>query len=284
MAKNGGLGRGLDALLTDYVSAEPAGVKQLSIYEIDTNVNQPRKSFDETALKELADSIRRHGVVQPILVQKKGERFLIVAGERRYRAARMAGLQEVPVLVVQYDEEKLHEISLIENIQREDLNPVEEAAALKYLMDQYDLTQEELSARIGKSRPAIANALRLLKLDEGALDALKSGALSAAHGRLLAGVPDAALQQSLCKRCQSEGWSVRQLEERIKQQGASRAAKKAAPALSNDLRSAQDLFMRRLQTKVRISGDEQKGRIVIDYFDHATLERLYEALSGQERE
>ncbi|MEN6419055.1 MAG: ParB/RepB/Spo0J family partition protein, partial [Clostridiaceae bacterium] len=188
-AQKKGLGRGLDALLDPYaLSVEEqaesgTGVLQVNVREIDTNVLQPRKQFDEASLKELADSIRLHGIVQPLIVKKKGSRYFIIAGERRFRAARLAGLEEVRVLVTDYDEAEIHEVSLIENIQREDLNPIEEAAAIRFLMKQHDMTQEEVATRLGKSRPAIANALRLLQLPESVIEQLKSGVLSAGHGR-----------------------------------------------------------------------------------------------------
>ena len=197
-----GLGRGLDALLEPYAGPEADRdaanrVLEISVRDIDTNRAQPRKSFDEAALRELADSIRVHGVVQPLLVRPNGSRYTIVAGERRFRAARLAGLETVPVLAAEYDEAQMQEVALIENLQREDLNPVEEAAAIRFLMQQHDLTQEEVSERLGKSRPAIANALRLLNLDRNVLELVRTGALSAGHGRALAAVTDAATQKRL---------------------------------------------------------------------------------------
>ena len=163
-----GLGRGLDALLDPYSveqedSSKDHRVISVSVRDIDTNAQQPRKQFDEEALSELSASIKTHGIVQPLIVKERNGRYLIIAGERRFRAARMAGLNEVPVLVADYDEAQIHEVSLIENIQREDLNPIEEAAAIRFLMQQHDMTQEEVASRLGKSRPAIANALRLLQ-------------------------------------------------------------------------------------------------------------------------
>ena len=191
-----GLGRGLDALLEPYAApqAEAGRVLEISVRDIDTNRAQPRKSFDEAALRELADSIRVHGVVQPLLVKPNGGRYTIVAGERRFRAARLAGLAAVPALAVEYDDAKMQEVALIENLQREDLNPIEEAAAIRFLMQQHDLTQEEVSARLGKSRPAIANALRLLGLEKDVLELVRDGTLSAGHGRALAAVEDGAVE------------------------------------------------------------------------------------------
>ena len=200
-----GLGRGLDALLDPYSAQleEPEktglGVLTVNVRDIDTNALQPRKQFEETSLNELAESIRVHGIVQPLIVKQKGSRYMIIAGERRFRAARLAGLSEVPVLVTDYDEAQIHEVSLIENIQRENLNPIEEAAAIRFLMKQHDMTQEEVSARLGKSRPAIANSIRLLQLPEPVIELLKSGALSAGHGRALAGLTDTAQIEKLAQ-------------------------------------------------------------------------------------
>lgn len=230
-----GLGRGLDALLEPYAGPEADRdaanrVLEISVRDIDTNRAQPRKSFDEAALRELADSIRVHGVVQPLLVRPNGSRYTIVAGERRFRAARLAGLETVPVLAAEYDEAQMQEVALIENLQREDLNPVEEAAAIRFLMQQHDLTQEEVSERLGKSRPAIANALRLLNLDRNVLELVRTGALSAGHGRALAAVTDAATQERLADECVRLGYSVRALESRVRNlQAGKKPSKKAAP-------------------------------------------------------
>ena len=216
-AQKTGLGRGLDALLDPYSATveeqvkSGAGILSVNVREIDTNALQPRKQFEETSLNELAESIRVHGIVQPLIVKQKGSRYMIIAGERRFRAARLAGLTEVPVLVTDYDEAQIHEVSLIENIQRENLNPVEEAAAIRFLMKQHDMTQEEVSGRLGKSRPAIANALRLLQLPESVIELLKSGALSAGHGRTLAGLTDNVQIEQLAKECVEREYSVRTL-------------------------------------------------------------------------
>ncbi len=284
--KKRGLGRGLDALLDPYSvelqdesGAQSAGVQRVNVRLIDTNVEQPRKSFDEEALKELSASIRTHGVVQPLIVKQKGERFMIIAGERRFRAARLAGLTEVPVLAVDYDDAEIHEVSLIENIQREDLNPIEEASAIRFLMQQHDMTQEEVSARLGKSRPAVANALRLLQLPERVVDMLKDGALSAGHGRALAGLDDPSTIEKLADESVRMGYSVRALESRIKNLAAPKAHKeRKAPAQSADLASAEESMRERLGTRVKIAGDEKKGRIVIEYYSAEDLERVYEQI------
>ena len=218
MAVKKGLGRGLDALLDELDLEEKSGgqIEQVSLYDIDTNPDQPRKTFDEEKLKELAASLKRHGVVQPLIVKRNGMRYTIIAGERRFRAARLAGLSTVPVLVSDLDENAIMEVALVENIQRENLNPIEEAAAIRLLMEQHDLTQEEVSARIGKSRPAIANALRLLSLEKPVTEYIKSGKLSAGHGKMLAGIEDRERQIELANKAIEKDWSVRRLEDELR--------------------------------------------------------------------
>jgi ParB family transcriptional regulator, chromosome partitioning protein len=291
-AQKTGLGRGLDALLDPYSATveeqvkSGAGVLTVSVREIDTNALQPRKQFDETSLNELAESIRVHGIVQPLIVKQKGNRYMIIAGERRFRAARLAGLTEVPVLVTDYDEAQIHEVSLIENIQREDLNPIEEAAAIRFLMKQHDMTQEEVSSRLGKSRPAIANALRLLQLPEPVIELLKGGALSAGHGRTLAGLSDNAQIEQLAKECVEREYSVRTLEEKIKQLSEKKksvpAAKKDKPSLPAELASLEESFRELLGTKVSLAGSNTRGKITIEYFSREDLERVFEKISGRE--
>lgn len=279
-----GLGRGLDALMDPYIDLSPAapGVTEVRVQEIDTNAEQPRKRFDETSLKELAASIAVHGIVQPLIVKQRGERYMIIAGERRFRAARLAGLATVPVLVTDYDEAAIHEVSLIENIQRENLNPVEEAAAIRFLMQQHDMTQEEVAERLGKSRPAIANALRLLQLPEPVIDKLKTGELTAGHGRALAGLGSAALQQQLCDETLQNGYSVRMLEQRVAALAEKKPAnKKAAPVRSAELTRLEGSFRERLGTKVKITGSEAVGRVVIDYFSKEDLQSIYDHIMGE---
>ncbi len=291
-AQKTGLGRGLDALLDPYSASveeqekSGAGILTVSVRDIDTNALQPRKQFEETSLNELAESIRVHGIVQPLIVKKKGSRYMIIAGERRFRAARLAGLSEVPVLVADYDEAQIHEVSLIENIQREDLNPIEEAAAIRFLMKQHDMTQEEVSGRLGKSRPAIANALRLLQLPESVIDLLKSGVLSAGHGRTLAGLTDNVQIEQLAKECVEREYSVRTLEERIKalseKKKANLPAKKEKPRLPAELASLEESFRESLGTKVSLAGSNTRGKITIEYFSREDLERVFEKISGKE--
>jgi len=280
-----GLGKGLDALLGEFTEPTvPQGVVEADIRLLDVNKAQPRKQFDEEKLNELADSIRRHGVVQPILVRQKGERYTIVAGERRYRAARLAGLATVPVVVRELEDQQVMEVALIENIQREALNPVEEAAAIRFLMKQHDLTQEEVAERISKSRSAIANTLRLLSLPDEVLDLLRDGSLSAGHGRALAAMKDKALQLRLAKEAVENGYSVRQMEALAKKYAEEQKPKPKPemPRMLPELFDAQERFRTRLGTKVKISGSDKKGKIVIEYFSAEDLQRIYDIIGGSE--
>lgn len=278
-----GLGRGLDALLGDYTQPTPEGVQQVDIRRIDTNAGQPRKDFDQEKLQELADSIRQHGVVQPILLRQKGERYVIVAGERRFRAARLAGLEKVPAIVKDLDEAQVMEVALIENLQREDLNPIEEAAAIRFLMQQHDLTQEEVSKRLSKSRPAIANSLRLLTLPEPVQAYLRNGKLQAGHARALAGLQDPEAQAVLADKIVGEGLSVRAAESLAREQGQKPPRqKKEPPAADPDLAAAEASLREWLGTKVSIQGSGQRGRIIIEYYNAELLQGIYDLLRGGE--
>ncbi len=283
MAMKKGLGRGLDALLGDYTQPTPEGVQELDIHLIDTNAGQPRKDFDQEKLQELADSIRQHGVVQPILLRQNGERYVIVAGERRFRAARLAGLEKVPAIVKDLDEAQVMEVALIENLQREDLNPIEEAAAIRFLMQQHDLTQEEVSKRLSKSRPAIANSLRLLTLPEPVQAYLRNGKLQAGHARALAGLQDPEAQAMLADKIVGEGLSVRAAESLAREQGQKPPRqKKEPPATDPDLAAAEASLREWLGTKVSIQGNSQRGRIVIEYYNAELLQGIYDLLRGGE--
>ena len=278
-----GLGRGLDALLGDYTQPTPEGVQQVDIRRIDTNAGQPRKDFDQEKLQELADSIRQHGVVQPILLRQNGERYVIVAGERRFRAARLAGLDQVPAIVKDLDEAQVMEVALIENLQREDLNPIEEAAAIRFLMQQHDLTQEEVPKRLSKSRPAIANSLRLLTLPEPVQAYLRNGKLQAGHARALAGLQDPEAQAVLADKIVGEGLSVRAAESLAREQGQKPPRqKKEPPATDPDLAAAEASLREWLGTKVSIQGSSQRGRIIIEYYNAELLQGIYDLLRGGE--
>ena len=262
MAIKKGLGRGLDALLESYEPGKvPAHLQEVSVYDIDTNPDQPRKTFDEEKLKELAASIQTHGIVQPLILYRQGERYTIVAGERRYRAARQ-------------------EVSLIENLQREDLNPVEEAAAIRFLMVQHNLTQEEVSSRIGRSRPAVTNALRLLNLPESVQGMLKDGTLSAGHGKMLAGLDDPEKAEKLAQKAAKEGWSVRQMEEAVRLDSLPR--KRVSRRMDPEVRRTASAIRSRLRAKVAIEGDQEKGKIIISYFSRDDLMNICDAILGVE--
>lgn len=283
-ANRKGLGRGLDALLGDYSSTPPEGVVQADIYLIDTNAEQPRKTFDEERLRELASSIERHGMVQPIIVRKVGERYSIVAGERRYRAARLAGMAHVPVIIKDFDDAQVHEVALVENLQRESLNPIEEAAAIRFLMQQHDLTQEEVSARLGKSRPVIANSLRLLNLPDDVQKLVREGQLSSGHARAIAGIRDEAKLHAVAADTVRFGWSVREVENKAacannaEAAGQKKKKEPKRPKQTEDMYAAQEKLREQLGTKVSIEGTEEKGKITIEYYTKENLEWLYDIL------
>lgn len=285
MTMKKGLGKGLDALLGDFTAAPAEGVKQVDVHDIDTNLEQPRKAFDEEKLRELAASISVHGVVQPILVRPNGTRFTIVAGERRFRAARMAGLERVPVVVRDMQDAEVLEVALVENLQREDLNPIEEAAGIRFLMQQHDLTQEEVSSRLGKSRPAIANALRLLNLPGSVQDLLREGKLLPGHARALVTIKEEGAQEALAQKIASEGLSAREAEVRAKaliagsaEEPVSRAAQKEKQNPDADLAEAEARLREKLATKVTIFGSQRSGKIIIEYFSKDDLNGLYDLL------
>ena len=293
MKQNRGLGKGLSALFSetedDYGKSllfsenedgKKEGVQEVPISEIFANPNQPRKMFDETALKELSDSIRKHGVIMPIIVNKSGDRYMIIAGERRFRASKMAGLSTVPVIVKNYDDRQIKEISLIENLQREDLNPIEAASAMKSLMEDFGLTQEDLSDRIGKSRPVIANTLRLLSLTPEVTKLVAMGELSAGHARTLVTVP-AHDQIKMANMAVKEGLSVRDLEKMVKDYfipPEEKEKKKIRQELSVELKDLVGEMQRVFGTKVNAIGNDNKGRIYIDYYTRDDLDRLSDFL------
>lgn len=280
MAKKS-LGRGLDALLESYSEVqEEKRVMSLSVYDIDTNPDQPRKSFDEEKLQELSASLKQHGIVQPLIVKKNNDRFLIVAGERRFRAARMAGIKTVPCILSEANEEQLQEISLIENIQREDLNPMEEAAAVKFLMDQHDLTQEEVASRLGKSRPAIANTLRLMNLPEQIRVFIKEGKLTSGHGKVLAGIEDEKMLVELGVKAAEEGWSVRKLEDTARLLNGAKKHRKQT--MSKELKQVTAALRNKLGARVSVSGNDEKGRIILHYYSKDDLNNILDNLLGED--
>ncbi len=296
MAK--GLGKGFAALLADTqedynkFSFESLGEEGLeiknSVIEIDialieANPNQPRKVFEPTALQELADSIALHGVIMPIVVNKKGEKYMIIAGERRWRASRLAGKKTVPAIVKDYTERQVKEISLIENLQREDLNPIEAANAMKQLMDEYNITQEDLAERIGKSRSAVANTLRLLTLEPEVIDLVSSGALSQGHARALITLPKNE-QVLIARKAVAKRMSVREVEQAVKdyynppeELRRQKKAKQEAQ-MSVELKDLIVRMQRSFGTKVSAIGNDRKGRIYIDYYTRDDLDRISELL------
>ena len=275
--KRGGLGRGLDVLLPQSGELLETVVREISIDEIDPNASQPRRDFDKEALEQLADSIREAGVISPILVVENGMRYRIVAGERRYRAARLAGLETVPCIVRSMTNEQQMEAALIENLQRQDLNPIEEAAAIRSLMQECGYTQEQAARKLGKSRPAIANALRLLNLPKAVTDLVVTGDLSAGHARVLAGLDSETRQLELAHQCVLHGYSVRKLEEMAK---ARPAARQTAPKreAGPELLALQNAMREALGLKTTLSGTETRGKITLSYNSAQELEHLYEVI------
>ena len=293
MKVNRGLGKGLSALFSeteeDYgksliFNEQPEekgeGVTEIKISDIFANPNQPRKVFDQTALKELADSISKHGVIMPIIVNQSGDKYMIIAGERRFRASKIAGLEKVPVIIKKYNERQIKEISLIENLQREDLNPIEAATAMRSLMEDYGMTQEDLADRIGKSRPAIANTLRLLNLSQEVIKLVANGNLSAGHARTLISLPQND-QLKIAEQAIKEGLSVRDVEKKVKEYfmpPEEKAKKKIKMQLSAELKELITDMQRVFGTRVNAIGNDRKGRIYIDYYTRDDLDRLSDIL------
>ncbi|MEG0257945.1 MAG: ParB/RepB/Spo0J family partition protein [Christensenella sp.] len=281
-----GLGKGLGALMADAATDSPIneGVNEIDIFLLDNDTNQPRKKFDEAKLKELAQSIKTHGIMQPIIVYQADGRYTIIAGERRFRAAKIAGLSKVPVIVRELDKREILELSLIENIQREDLNPIEQAAALAQLMEDYDLKQEEIAKRVGKSRSAIANLLRLLSLPETVKRQVVGGTLSAGHARCLLSLDDKKQIEDGAKYMIDNDLSVRAAEAYVKRLQTPQApAVKQKKTLPVEIKHAQEELSRALSTKVQIKGSAEKGKIYIDYYTAQQLEELYEAIKAMNK-
>ena len=288
---NKGLGRGLSSLmgLNDIDTIPTPQPKQesvaapredgdnvmlISLLDIDPNYEQPRKNFDEDALKELADSIKVHGVIQPIVVTPIGKRFMIIAGERRFRASKLAGKSEIPAIVRNYTPQQIKEISLIENLQREDLSPIEAARAIKTLMTEFNMTQEVAADRIGKSRSAVANTLRLLTLNDDVISLIEKGRLSAGHARTLVVVPGDQQYKLALKGCDNQ-LTVREMEKMVREFLNPKPEKeKSSVADSKELVSLISNMQRAFATKVSAIGNGRKGRIYIDYFTSDDLDRI----------
>ena len=271
--KKGGLGRGLDAIFAENTQESGSGAVMLRISELEPNREQPRKDFDEKAMAELADSISQHGVLQPLLVRPIfGGGYQIVAGERRWRAARMAGLSEVPAMVREMNDGEVMELALIENLQREDLTPLEEARGYQTLLEKYELTQEEVAKTVGKSRPAVTNAMRLLGLPQEIQDMVERGELSAGHGRALLAFADEELMVAVARKAAAEGLSVLQLE---------KLAKKAAQECTY-FDEVELSLHEHLGRKVRVAGNGKKGVLQIEFYGEEDLQRLMASIEFKE--
>ena len=279
MATKKGLGRGLDILLPE--SDLPQGTTEIALSEIDPNPDQPRRAFDKEALEALAESIRQAGVLQPLLVVSDGARYRIVAGERRYRAARMAGLHSVPCVVRDMSEQERMEAALIENLQREDLNPIEEAAGIRALMDSCGYTQELAAKRVGRSRPAVANLLRLLTLPAQIQDMVKKGELTSGHARVLAGMADQDMQMKLAVKAVEMQLSVREMEKLAAEPAVKPEKPQPAPLLV-ELADMQSRLESVLGVRTTLRGNLKKGKIVLQYSSAEELEAIYEAMERLE--
>ena len=288
------LGKGLDALFPSNVNVETLGDKkesfdaseniiEMKINSIEPNVNQPRKNFDDDKIEDLAESIKVHGVLQPIIVTKKGDYYQIIAGERRWRASKKAGLKTIPAIVREYDEKKIREVALIENLQRQDLNAIETAKAIKELMEEHSLTQEEISKTLGKSRSAIANTLRILNLDERVQELVVSGKISEGHARTLASIESPQKQYKLAMEIINLDLNVREAEEmtRIEKEKTANTGKKKKEVSKLEIiyKDIENRLKRALGTKVSFKPlTKSKGKIIIEYFSSEELERILEIL------
>lgn len=280
------IGRGISQLLANVEDERVDSAERVLYIEtkkIKANPNQPRKSFDEESIKELASSIKEYGILQPIILKKERDEYIIVAGERRYRAAKIAGLQNIPAIVKELTRQTTGEISLIENLQREDLNAIEAAQAMKELMEGYNLTQDELAKKLGKARSSIANTLRLLLLDVRVQQMVKEDKLSAGHAKALIPVTDKEHQLKFAYEAYEKQISVRELEKKIRyyfhpEKEPRKLKEEEKVRISAELRSFVDDMKKVFMTRVKIVGNEQKGRISIDYFTNDDLQRIYEMI------
>ncbi len=287
MSNKRALGKGIDALFGDIGLAEKADenvLHELPLGQIDPNREQPRKRFDQEELERLADSIAAVGVIQPITVYQEGDRYTIIAGERRWRAARLAGLKTIPALVRDIDRVRRMEIALIENLQRQDLNPIEAAVGVRALMEECGLTQEAASKRLGRSRPAIANLLRLLALPESVQAMLRLGELTEGHARAIAGLENAREQEQMAMNALERNMTVRQTEEAVRRA----ASKEESPVQivpkqqDESVTAVEEALRRAFGTKVAIEGSVKQGRITVHYYSREDLERIYAAIGGSE--
>ena len=271
------MGRGLGALFEPSISENADSVETLRITQVEPNRNQPRRSFDDDKIDELAESIKEHGIIQPIIVVKNGEMYKIVAGERRWRAAKKLGLKEVPVVIRNYSEFEIAQIALIENLQRENLNPIEEAIGYQTLMSKYDMTQEDVSNKLGKSRSAVANSVRLLSLDEPIQQKLISGEITSGHARALLSISSPKIRLAVLESIIEKNLNVRQTESLAKQLEKSKPRKKK-PIINEQVKAQleelEDRLSSHLGTKVTLSHNVKKGKIEIEYYGNDDLERI----------
>ena len=290
--KKRGLGKGLSALLADRPEIDnliknkddkkQEKIAYISLEEIRTKKDQPRKDFEKDALKELSESIKVHGVIQPILLRKKEDMYEIIAGERRYRASILAKLKEIPSIILDAKDEDVAKLALIENVQREDLNPIEEALAYKNLMEDFGLKQDQLAETIGKSRSYITNSLRLLNLDKEVIDYLYKGDLTQGHGKVLLGIKDKEAQVELAKRIIETGLNVRKTEEevkKVKEENGDEAKVKTPVKRDPYIVDLEDQLIRTLGTKVKLNMGDKKGKIEIEYYSDEDLQRIFEILT-----
>lgn len=285
MSKKFGLGKGLGALIPDEIEVKEkekeknTSSRLIPLNKIVNNLEQPRKFFDSDNIAELAESIKNHGIIQPLILKKDGSKYTIIAGERRWRASKMLGLKEVPAIVMELSEKEILEISLIENIQREDLNPIEEAFAYRKLINDFNLTQQELSKRIGKSRVAISNTMRLINLDERVQQYLIESVISEGHGRALLAVEDKNLQYEIAQKVIDENLSVREIEKLIKDLSKEPKDKKKEEKENPYINDVQNKLQDYFGTKVNINSKNKKGKIEIEYYSEDDLNRILELIN-----
>lgn len=288
--KKRGLGKGLSALmgekptieniLSSDVEVSKSLIRKIPLVDIITKDKQPRKSFDSESLNELAKSIKINGVIQPILLRATDEKFEIIAGERRYRASQIAKLEEIPAIIIDVDDENAAKLSLVENIQREDLNPIEEAKAYKQLMEEFELKQEELANAIGKSRTYITNTIRLLNLDEKIIAYLYNGNLTTGHGKVLLGIKDKNEQVEIAERIIAAGLNVRETETEVKKSKGKKRASKTKSIKDPYLKDVEEEFMKILGTKVKLIKGSNISKIEIEFYNEEDLERIYEIIKA----
>lgn len=280
MAKMTGLGKGLDALFANNVPAEEElregeTVKSLKVIEIEPNRNQPRRKFDKEALEELAESIKKYGLIQPIVVTKKDKYYEIIAGERRWRASKLAGLAKIPAIIRENDEKKNKEIALIENIQREDLNPIEKALGVKSLMEEYGMTQQEVAETLGKSRSLIANTVRLLNLDKRVIDLVLEGKLTEGHCKAILAFPDHDKQYEMAMKIIESGNTVREAEKMTQEKKKPKKKNEKYEAIYKDIENS---FRGFFGTKVKVDAKANRGKIIIEYTSNDDLSRILDLI------